>query len=34
MTSMMCFNPLDQARKGLINVQNTDHSECFKWLQK
>ena len=22
---------LDHPRKGLINFQNTDHNECFKW---
>ena len=22
---------LDHPRKGLINVQNTDDNECFKW---
>ena len=22
---------LDHARKGLINIQNTDDNECFKW---
>ena len=22
---------LDHPRKGLINIQNTDNNECFKW---
>ena len=22
---------LDHARKSLINIQNIDHTECFKW---
>ena len=24
-------NELDHARKGLINIQNIDNNECFKW---